>query len=88
MRIVPAMAGSAFPWMMGLHVQEYPAGRFVHPKTLERRKQSVFNYAYTWMKEHHPEALYSKENKTWPGTATTRRSAGWFRRNRASRTYP
>jgi len=77
LRIVPALATSAHSWMLGLHVQEYTGGRFVHPKSLERRKQSVFDHAYAWMKQHRPEALFSKENRTGARLLTDPHTLCW-----------
>lgn len=62
-RIVPALAGSAVGWMLGIHVQEYTGGRFVHPRSLKPNAKSVFDEAYKWMQTHRPGDLYSKENK-------------------------
>ena len=64
LRIVPAIHPTIHSWMMGLHVLNFQGGRFAHPKTLQKSARGVFDYAYTWAKEHHPESLYSKENKT------------------------
>ncbi len=67
-RIVPAMEPAIEPtgyeWMMGLHVQNYPGGKFLHPKTLTKNARSAFDHAYEWCKKNHPEALFSKANPT------------------------
>ena len=77
LRIVPALADSAHSWMLGLHVQEYTSGRFVHPKSLARNGKSVFDHAYGWMKQHRPEALFSKENRTGARLLTDPHTLCW-----------
>lgn len=62
-RIVPALKGSAFSWMLGLHCINTPQGRHVHTKTLLPGAKSAFDHAYSWLKEHQSEALFSKTNK-------------------------
>ena len=77
LRIVPAIATSPLSWMLGLHIQEYTGGRFVHPKTLEKGKKSIFDQAYSWMKKHHPEALFTKANKTGARLLTDPHTLCW-----------
>ncbi len=62
-RILPALKDSTRSWMIGLHVISYPGGRFVHPRSLRRGVQTVFDRAYGYLKKNHPELLYSKDNK-------------------------
>jgi len=64
LRIVPALASSVHGWMLPLHVLNFEGGRFCHPRTLKRNARSVYDHAYAWAKEHAPEGLYSKANKT------------------------
>ncbi|PTX94081.1 hypothetical protein DB345_21210 [Spartobacteria bacterium LR76] len=64
MRIVPALASSVHGWMLPLHVLNFEGGRFCHPRTLKRNAKSVYDHAYAWAKEHAPEGLYSKTNKS------------------------
>lgn len=77
LRIVPAIAASNHPWMLGLHVQEYSGGRFVAPKTLQKGKKSVFDIAYSYMKNHHQEALFCKANKTGARLLTDPHTLCW-----------
>ncbi|MEI6494184.1 MAG: hypothetical protein WCO94_16690 [Verrucomicrobiota bacterium] len=63
MRIVPALKTSVHGWMMPIHSLDYEGGRFAHPKTHRRNAKSVFDHAYIWTKQNHPEGLYSKANK-------------------------
>ena len=63
MRIVPAIKSSAHGWMMPIHALNYEGGRFAHPKTHRRNAKSVFDHAYIWTKQNHPDGLYSKANK-------------------------
>lgn len=62
-RIVPGMKASIHGWMMPLHVLSFPGGKVLHPKSLKKSTPSVFDYSYGWMKQHQPEALYSKTNR-------------------------
>jgi len=64
LRIVPALQSSMHGWMFPIHVLNFEGGRFAHPKTLRKNAKSVFDHAYEWAKEHHPDSLYRKENKT------------------------
>ena len=63
-RIVPALKQSIHAWMMCIHVLNFEGGRFAHPKNLRTKAKSVFDQAYSWAREHKPESLYSKANKT------------------------
>jgi len=63
-RIVPALKQSIHSWMMCIHVLNFEGGRFAHPKNLRTKAKSVFDQAYSWAREHKPESLYSKANKT------------------------
>ena len=63
-RIVPALRESIHSWMMRINVINYEGGRFAHPRTLRQKAKSAFDAAYSWAREHHPESLYSKANKT------------------------
>lgn len=63
LRIVPAYNTSPFGWMLGVHALNFVSGQFAHPKTLHPNAKSVFDHAYRWAKENHPEALFSKANK-------------------------
>lgn len=62
LRILPAFKTSAFGWMLGLHAIEFSGGRFAHPKSLHQGSKSVFDHAYSWLKDRRPEMLYSKAN--------------------------
>ena len=62
-RIVPAIQPTRFEWMLGLYIQNYPGGKFLHPKTLTEKSRSAFDHAYAWSRIHHPDALYSKSNR-------------------------
>jgi len=44
---------------------------------LEKGKQSVFDYAYAWLKENHPEAIFSKENKNGARLLTDPHTICW-----------
>jgi len=63
LRILPAYSSSPFGWMLGVHALNFVTGQFAHPKTLHPNAKSVFDHAYRWAKENHPEALFSKTNK-------------------------
>ena len=63
MRIVPALKTSAHGWMVPIHSLNFEGGRFAHPKTHRRNAKSVFDHAYSWTKQNHPDGLYSKANK-------------------------
>lgn len=63
LRILPAFKSSPFGWMLGVHALSFESGQFAHPKTLHPNARSVWDYAYSWAKENHPQALYSKTNK-------------------------
>ena len=62
-RVVPALPNSDKDWMLGVHALQYAKGRHVHPKTVIPGAKSVFDHAYTWLKEHQNDDLYSKTNK-------------------------
>jgi hypothetical protein len=62
-RILPPLAESSFGWMLGLHVQEFKGGRFLHPKTLTKNATSAFDTAYGWMLKNRPTELFSKTNR-------------------------
>ena len=49
--------------MMPIHVLKFEDGRCNHPRTHKRNARSVFDRAYSWMKQNHPDGLYSKANK-------------------------
>ena len=63
LRILPAFQASPFGWLLVTHALNYEGGRIAHPKTLHPNSKSAFDHAYTWIKAHFPERLYSKENK-------------------------
>lgn len=63
LRILPAYSTSPFGWMLGVHALGFGDGQFAHPKTLHPNAKSVFDHAYAWAKERHPESLFSKTNK-------------------------
>ena len=63
LRIAPALKSSVHGWMMPIHALDFEGGRCAHPKTHRRNAKSVFDHAYGWVKEHHPESLYCKANK-------------------------
>jgi hypothetical protein len=86
LRIVPAVTPSIHSWLLGLHVQEYGKGRFAHPKTLVRNKKSIFDHAYSYMKIHHPEALFCKANKTGARLLTDPHTLCWVLVEEAGRT--
>jgi len=62
-RIVPALSNSEKDWMLGGHALNYPGGRHAHPRTIKPGARSVFDHAYSWLKAHRPDSLYSKVNK-------------------------
>lgn len=62
-RIVPALKDSSFGWMLGLHCNNTPNGRFVHTKSLLPGATTAFDHAYSYLKEHQPELLFNKSNK-------------------------
>ncbi len=62
-RVVPALAGSKFEWMMAIQAINFEGGRFAHPKTLTPGAKSVFDLAYGWSKVNAPTGLYCKANK-------------------------
>lgn len=76
-RILPALEGSTRNWMIGLHVIAYPGGRFVHPRSLRRGAQSVFDHAYGYLKCNRPELLYSKDNKEGVRLLTDQKMICW-----------
>jgi len=76
-RIVPAIAPSLHGWMLPLHVQNYPGGRFLHPKTLTKNARSAFDHAYAWSKANHPDSLFSKSNKSGVRLLTDPMSICW-----------
>lgn len=63
LRIVPAVPSSPYLWMLGVHALNVPGTLFSHPRTLRHNARSVFDYAYTWLRENDPAALFSKTNK-------------------------
>ena len=78
-RILPGLQSSSHGWMMGVHAIDQESGRFAHPKTLKGKgERCVFDLAYTWCKEHHPEALYSKANKNGARLLTDPLSLCWI----------
>ncbi|CAN5781273.1 hypothetical protein BH09VER1_BH09VER1_17760 [soil metagenome] len=64
LRILPAFERSACGWLLPIQALNFEGGRFAHPKTLRRNAKSVFDHSYAWVREHNPESLYSKTNKT------------------------
>lgn len=62
-RIVPAKPESKCNWLLPVHVLKYKDGCVLHPKSLRPDDESAFDSAYSWMRDHHPEDLFSKENK-------------------------
>ncbi len=76
-RIVPAIKQSEHGWMMPIHVLNFEGGRCNHPKTHRKKARSCFEHAYAWMKENHPEGLYSKSNKAGVRLLTDPLSAFW-----------
>ncbi|MCX6972356.1 MAG: hypothetical protein NTV93_19705 [Verrucomicrobia bacterium] len=75
--IEPAIEPTGYEWMIGLHVQNYPGGKFLHPKTLTKNARSAFDHAYAWCKKNHPEALFSKENPTGARLLTDKMTLCW-----------
>ena len=61
-RIVPSIRPSVYDWMIGVQAINYSGGRHTHPRTLGSEK-SVFDHAYSWLKSHKPESLFSKANR-------------------------
>ena len=61
-RIVPSIRPSVYDWMIGVQAINYTGGRHTHPKTLGSGK-SVFDHAYSWLKSHKPETLFSRANR-------------------------
>lgn len=63
MRIIPNKDGK-HEWMLPLHVIKHESFVFVHPRTFGNTARCVFDDAYGWFKEHRPQDLYSKNNRT------------------------
>lgn len=49
--------------MVGVNVLQYSGGRHTHASSIIRGGKSVFDTAYSWLKENRKDALYSKSNK-------------------------
>jgi len=76
-RILPTIKPSMFAWCMPLQVLNYPGGRFLHPRSLNRGAKSAFDHAYQWLRENNPGALYSKANITGIRLLTDRKCLCW-----------
>ena len=76
-RVVPALKASKHGWTLPIHVLEFEGGRFAHPKTLHKGARSVFDHAYAWARENHPESLYCKANKDGARLLTDPMSVVW-----------
>jgi len=64
LRILPEIKPSPHQWMISLSANSFNGGRFVHPKFFQDGGKSVFDQAYSWLKTHSPEKLFSKANKS------------------------
>lgn len=76
-RIVPAVKGSAFPWMLELKTLEFEGGRFTHPRSLKSKTSCVFDTAYAWALKNVPGALFSKSNPSGVRLLTDPYCAFW-----------
>ncbi len=70
-RLLPAIKGSP-NWMQKVTALDHCNGRHTHPKSLRPdAPPSVFDLAEQWLKQHQPQALWSKSNpngyKLWGG---------------------
>lgn len=77
LRILPSVNGSAYGWLFPIQTLKYKNGQFAHPRTLRPNAKSVFDHAYSYLREFEPQLLYSKVNKTGARLLSSPRCAFW-----------
>lgn len=64
-RLLPAIRNNnEGEWFLKVPVLQHPSGRHAHPRTISSGAKSVFELAYTHLKENYPNRLFRKSNKS------------------------
>ncbi|CAN5832629.1 hypothetical protein BH09VER1_BH09VER1_47680 [soil metagenome] len=87
-RPVPPLANSAYNWMMKVRIVEFTGGRYAHPRTFETRDACPFDAAYRWMVAHHPEKLFSRQNRGGLRLLSREMTLAWIILEEGSRPTP
>ena len=77
-RLLPAIRkNNEGQWFLKVPVLQHPSGRHAHPRTVSPGSKSIFDLAYTHLKENYPSRLFQKSNRSGIRLLPSQAVASW-----------